>query len=676
MEIFFNTPIIWVFLTAILAFAMAYFTYHGLKKVHFYKYWPNNFLLLLRFLGIWLLLLLLLSPFIKYNKIINLKPNLLVLMDNSISMKNETNILNKMQMFNQGLKKSLAKFDIHFYDLSGNKLINDSFNFDQDKTDLTAPLLKVSQHVNQQTQAVLLLSDGIINDGANPAYFPIPIKVPLYTIGVGDTNKVKDLKVSDAKSNEYVILGNTFPLLFNLIADKCKGASINFTVTQNGQSVATGTAIATNDDYFFSKQILLTALSSGIQKIVVKTNTIAGEKNIANNIFELYVNVIDTRKKIAIYHQGVHPDIKSIYLSLLPQKNYEIIITNNITDALKTDLIIGVQVPNIGGDRNSAAILKSAKQPLILVGGEQIDWAFWSDKIGLLQVKNSRPSNAQFSFNPSFNGFLMPTEYADLLKTLPPLNVPFGNYPSQLNAVAFQSINGITTNYPLIATSTGEKRMTIFFGEGLWHWYQTNYKLAGNHLAIEKLMDNILQWTISKSERPLFSVKANRQIYNLKEDVLLSASLFNQVYEPILSQKVTGLILGDSLKKEFVFAANGIGYDANIRILKPGNYTVYAKTGTLTAQTAFNISVVSQEQRVTTADWNLLRIIAQNGNGNFTSFNNVDLLINELKQKLYDTVIEKKETTIKDFINIPLILILIIAFFSTEWVIRKYHGQI
>ena len=93
MNIVFSSHLFWVPLLFISSFLLAYFLYAGLKKPSYkvLKY-PVFLLLILRTLGLFLLSILLLAPYLKYETKVKHKPGISFLLDESLSVKNQDNI--------------------------------------------------------------------------------------------------------------------------------------------------------------------------------------------------------------------------------------------------------------------------------------------------------------------------------------------------------------------------------------------------------------------------------------------------------------------------------------------------------------------------------------------------------------------------------------------------------
>lgn len=654
---------------------MAYFLYVGLKKPNRKRVkHPVLFLILLRTMGLFFLSILLLSPYLKYESSIKNKPRITFVMDGSMSLNNQNDIETYYRNLIRKAKDQLKGYELRFTDLNGIK-VQDSLRPSDFETNLTASLENPS-NFSSYDQAIVLCSDGIINAGANPNFYPLSINKPIYTLGLGDTNTLKDIKVSNAKTNDFVLLGNDFPLEFNIITNGCKGERVSYRVSNNGKIVGQGAMEINANQQFYSKQIKVSATQPGVQRIVIQTNILDDEKNTTNNSLEVYVNVLDNRKKVSILYQGAHPDVKAIRTALKAQKNYEIAVTTSVQSALESDVIIAVQVPNRLAEDNASFNLINSKKPVLIVGGEMIDWNKWMDEIGNIKIRTAQPNQAGFSHNESFSGFTTEPEDLELMEQLPPLTVPFAVYPKNLNAMAYQLINGIPTNYPLIATSTKQRRVAIILGEGLWRWSMREFALTQNHQVTENLIDHLVQWLLSGQDKPLFSISSSKNRYTKHENVFLKAELYNQVFEPIKDAEVKGVLTKDSFRKEITLSNNGNYYSYNLGGLEPGNYQVNAKVKGKTARTGFSVSKVSQEERLLKANWSLLARLSENYDGEFFAYNQDDLLLNALNKNIDKTVVVKKKKKIKDLIQIPSMLMLIAFLFGLEWISRKYYGRL
>lgn len=665
----------WVPLIFLAAFVIAYWMYFG-PQLTTKKDWkfPSFLLVLLRTLSIAGILFLLLGPFLKFNETQKVKPSLHVLVDHSQSMNLDTSASQDYTKLRNKLAEVFPNFDIRYTNLEGGS-VNDSLNFDQSSTNLMNALGKLSQQLKDQSKAAILWSDGIFNEGANPSYYPLVMPTNLYVLGHGDTAQKKDLWVEQVKTNEFVLLGNEFPVRVSAFAYGFAGKEASYTIKTNGQIQKSGTLKLDQNNYYWQQQFMLKAFTPGVQRVEVSLSPLDQEQNTLNNRFEVFLNVLDNRKKICILYHGAHPDVAAVQRLLGVQKNYEVKISRDVNEALKSDIIIAVQWPSVKQNNADPALARSLK-PVFVIGGELQNWNYWQEVIGNVGIQSARPNLSTAVLNKNFSAFQLDDAEEAIMKDLPPLHCPFGKYPSGLKVLAYQKINGVESEYPLWALSNKKKRTAILFGEGIWKWRIEEFRTNKNAKVSELLMDKSIQWLLSGKDKPLFSVKSSKTQYFASEDVRLKAELYNSIFEPILNEKIEIEILGDTLRKKTVMNTAGTYYETNLGPLPAGSYTVLASAKGQKAQTGFTVMSVSEEMRRTRANWSLLSGLADRFKGSFYAQKDMELLLNELKSTLDDTVVIKQKEQVKPLIQWPYFLALITFLLGVEWIIRKYYGRL
>src|SRR5690606_31443861 len=146
----------------------------------------------LRFLSLFILSLLLLAPLLKVNKTYYEKPILLWLEDNSKSMLLGAKGEETKSWFSQNrdayIKALSEKYDVNIRAFGADiTLPNDSFPEVYSNIGLALENGQ-EQFYNQNISGVVLLSDGIYNQGLNPLYSAQQSSIPIYTVGFGDTS--------------------------------------------------------------------------------------------------------------------------------------------------------------------------------------------------------------------------------------------------------------------------------------------------------------------------------------------------------------------------------------------------------------------------------------------------------------------------------------------------------
>ncbi|HBX64892.1 MAG TPA: hypothetical protein DEG32_01545, partial [Balneolaceae bacterium] len=163
-------------------------------------------LISLRASALIMILLLLLNPYFYSSQEIELKPNIAVFLDNSESIGITKGDYNGLQTYKELLNtldfESRNIADIQFYSIGEtvSEFNPDSLNASITQTNLSDPINAVLE-MEEQVQAGVIISDGIITFGRNPSVNAFNSSIPLYTVAIGDTSKVRDISVSNVLTN-------------------------------------------------------------------------------------------------------------------------------------------------------------------------------------------------------------------------------------------------------------------------------------------------------------------------------------------------------------------------------------------------------------------------------------------------------------------------------------------
>jgi hypothetical protein len=224
-----------------------------------------------------------------------------------------------------------------------------------------------------------------------------------------------------------------------------------------------------------------------------------------------------------------------------------------------------------------------------------------------------------------------------------------------------------------------ETRTGIIAGEGLWKWRLHNYLKNNNHQAYNEVVTRMIQYLAVKVNKSFFDVAgANNFVEN--EPVILTAEVYNQSYEPVNEPEVEITITNsDGDTYPFVFGKTARAYQLNAGALPVDNYTWEAKVRVgdkvFTDRGAFSISPLNIETINTRADHNLLFQLAKKTNGRMIYPDALPQLADELRQRADITTITYSTRQYTELVNLPWILILIIALLAAEWLLRKRNGS-
>lgn len=146
------------------------------KRQRLQTIWVRYILGALRFLSIFSLLLLLLSPILECNKTKSIRPKLVLLVDNSRSIKfsDKENFKSEVEKLVDKLADLNLYIDVKAFDDEVKPI--DSLSQNGQRTDIISALTNiVSLHTEENIQRIVLVTDGNYNQGNNPIFLIIKL---------------------------------------------------------------------------------------------------------------------------------------------------------------------------------------------------------------------------------------------------------------------------------------------------------------------------------------------------------------------------------------------------------------------------------------------------------------------------------------------------------------------
>jgi len=647
-----------------------------------------------RSLVVFMISLLLLAPLVKSITYQSQKPLVLILQDNSESIKlfptpkeNPADLITGLTKLRSSLGDNYEVHEFNFDRTLHNGL---SSKFDGKQTDIASALKQLNErYVNQNIGAVILATDGLYNQGTDPQYEARDIRSNIYTIALGDTTPKRDLLIANVNYNKTAFLGNDFEIEVLAEAYQSKGENMRLTVTEDGRQVSSQNISITSDAFQKLVPIKLNADKKGIRKFNISIAPIKNELSTQNNTETIYVDVLDARQKILLVYNNLHPDINVIKQDIESDKNYELntIVLSDLSTIKPADysLIILYQLTG-----NSSTILQSiitkTKTPVwYMLGGQANLQDFNLAQHAVKVYDNSSQLQEVFALPlPEFSAFSLSDSAKQKISLFPPLLAPFGNYSSSpTNQVLLkQKIGDIANSYPLLSfTDESSRRIGLLLGEGLWRWQLADYKANGNHRAMEELFDQSVQYLTANANHQQFRVYPAKNIFDEGEDVIINAELYNDALELVNTPDVHVDLTAHSGKKySFLFTRNGQSYQLNAGTLPVDeyNYTASSKVGnkTFTANGQLTVKALNLETRQSSANHQLLNTIAKQSGGQMLLPSQIDRLADFIRKNDNIKTIVYEGKHYDDLVDIKWIFVLILGLLSAEWFIRKREGQI
>lgn len=672
----------------LLAAAYAYFLYKN--KEPFTQ--PVRYLLGgLRFLIVFLICFLLLSPYINYTKNTYEKPVIAVVVDNSSSVTMEQSADYEKQI-RAGLATSSTRLteneiEVAFFDLN-NKTPLDSLQFTNDETNLSAALKEAEgSFYNQNLAAIVLVSDGVVNRGPSPDY--LTLQTPIYTLGLGDTTLQKDLLIHEIKTNKTAYVNNSFPIETTIHNTGYAGQKIKVDLVRK-DSLIQQKELTLNKAGFQKLAFYVSEKQAGVATYSIRVTELDDEITLKNNTKKTYIEIVNNKKKILLYALAPHPDIKFIrqLINKLDRYEFELHIeglTKKPANAADYNLIIAYQVPAIGKTSAQTNEILNSKTPKLFIVGNQTDLRTFSNNNKTLSIigNNNQKDEVNAYLKTSFDKFKTDDNYIqELLAIVPPIAVPFADFNVKGNTegLLYQQVGSIKTDKPLLMLQhTNDFKEGVLVGEGYWKWTLFEYAEKQEHKLLNELLSKTIQFLISTDDKRKLLVTPNKQDFYTSEIADFKIQTLNDLYEPISNVPVKVSISknGESIE-EFNYVSDEFSQSFPMKRLNEGNYQ-YTAQATISDKIyrmngAFTVKKKHLEELGLRANHTLLKTTAQNNRGKFYSFDRYIDLVDELVSQNFKKVIHSQET------NKPLrenwwYLILIVSLLTAEWILRKVKGS-
>ena len=635
---------------------------------------------------------LLLGPLLRSIKTLTEKPKVVIAIDNSESLGNYG--LKWLDELNK-LRESLADEGL---EVAVQTLNNENFadeistvKFDKRNTNLSEMLSAAkNNYEGRNLTDVILLTDGISNQGLAPTFGTYPFRV--HSVGVGDTLPKRDVSLKNISANKIAYLGNQFPIQVDVVANGFAGRTVGVVLKQNGKPIGRQTVTFKQNDAFQSVTFQTTSTQKGVQHYVIEVEALAGEFTTKNNRRDVYLDIIDGKEKILLLALAPHPDLKALRSIIERNLNYELDLrimgANPTNDLLETkyDLLIFHQLPdyfNTGSDL-IRKLLARDKTPVFFILGNQSSATTVSQLNTALNISAGAGQIDKVTgrFNANFKSLNLDPDQLQIIEKLPPLTVPFGEYSLRPGGetVLLQNVGNVKTNKALLAlNTTGDRKSAVLAGEGIWQWRMEEYALTEKQEAVDELFLKVMQLISVKEDRRKFRVYPLQNELNVGEKLSLETEVYNDIYEKTYGQNIR-LELTDERGKTSVYSyvnsANNSRFEQSG--LTEGLYRYKATTSLKgrveTAEGQFVVRDLQLESLNLTADFGLLRQLSSQTGGQFVQANQIEKLKTYLANNKAPSRLDSSET-LAELIQEKWLFFLLLLLLTAEWGTRKYQGS-
>ncbi len=678
----------------------------------------------LRALALTLLAFVLLEPVLSLVRSETQQAQVAILLDNSASMKTSdaggARLDTYRSAFQSAKIESLSeKTGALLFDESVKTIASarfDSLSFSGQRSDIERALRFVTDNAEQaNTQAVLLVSDGAFNAGANPLYQAEQLAKPIYVIGIGDTNEARDVSVQSLLTNELSYVGSTLAVNARIKAVGFGDRSVRVQLSDNGTKIAEQELQLRENQQNYSLSFEYKATTEGMHKLSISCAALDGELTLKNNSLSEFVRVLSTKRKIVLFAGAPSPDVSFLKTALEADKSVQLRSyiqktgsefydeAPNSAALREAEQIIFVGFPISSTSQSVIQLVLSELQrgkPLLFITSQNLDYT----KLRLLDefmpftVQSSRANEfsvmADVRPSAASNPLLRidgSAQDIDQWNTLPPLfrTETFVRVKPEAEVVATMKVNNVPLSDPLIVSRRFQKSKCVaVLGYGLYRWKLLGTgedQAHGKGQSVDVLahfMQNSMKWLQANDEEKTVRIRSSRKQYASSERIEFVAQVYDAAMTPLENASVTVKVSGGKEPRDIVLASQGAGrYSASMDALSEGDYSY---TGTVVVNNKaygsdggrFSVGDVALEYQNLRMNVELLRSIAERSGGKFYYPKDAGSFADDLKQnkRFSDRVVSHNSEY--SLWNLAWLLAAALLCFSLEWLIRKRAGMI
>lgn len=302
--------LIFIITAGITALLLALFQYVYKSK----KRKLNPLFSFLRFITIFAVFLLLINPKFEKITLYNERPNLVVVVDDSESVKhlNQDQNVNSLLTALENSAELNDKFNLDFYSFGSEFKKLDSLKFNQSQTNYTSVFNNLQQIYKESNSPTILITDGNQTFGRDFEFSSKQYKQPIFPVVLGDTIMYSDLKIQQLNVNKYAYLKNKFPVEIIAVYNGNASENSQLTITKNNATVYSTNLEFSKRKNSHTLNITLPTDNVGINSYVVSLSPLSSEKNIVNNSKPFALEIIDQKTNVAIVTSISHPDIGAL----------------------------------------------------------------------------------------------------------------------------------------------------------------------------------------------------------------------------------------------------------------------------------------------------------------------------------------------------------------------------
>ncbi|MFA5834254.1 MAG: vWA domain-containing protein [Bacteroidota bacterium] len=716
MNLSFQLPLYLVFVFIVVSFTVSHYLYrYTVPQVSTAK---RMILVFLRGTALTFILLAICEPLFQLIFTENKRPSIALLVDNSLSMSQTDGAGNREKtvtslLQSDAVEKLSGSVDLKMFSFSYSTttLIPESLNINGGTTNISSAI-QTSLKTIDDLRGIILVSDGNYNAGSNPLYDAEKSRIPLFTVGVGDTNEQKDISVSKLLANSIGYVDAAIPVDATIKASGISARTISVSLLEDGKKIAEQTAAipASNGITEIPLQFSYISATDGVKKLSVAVSGVEGELTTKNNSRSALVKILKNKMNVVIIAGMVSPDVAAVMQALNSEKNINANLFYQLPNGefksqkenleIQSSLTKADAVVTIGFPVSSTSssfiqqfqqILSSRSLPVLFIAGRTLDlqkvrllekffpFTVASDRIDEQMILPTVSEKYMFHQLLQNNG--------SMIEKLPPIFYSLPTFLAKPEAQQLLSVriqNVPLTNPLFLIRTIGNIKSAAFAGYGLHRWKV----LAGSSGETKNFFDqwfiSLIRWLATREQDSFFRVEPSKEFYTQGEQIDFAAQVYNQSYQPVDNAEVFISIRSHKNNERYETTLSSIGtglYEGIIETLSEGEFSYSAvalANGDTLGSTNGRISVGEQsiEFAETKMNKSLMKQLASASGGMYSDVDGFTSLVEKILSRKEMQMQEQTRTQEFELWNLPTFLTIIVLLFGVEWLLRKQSGML
>jgi len=683
----------------VISIGLAWWAYKDIRSIN---PWFRFSLITLRSIAFLILIALLINPFFKVENSHLVKPHIQVLLDNTRSVSIQKGNYNGVDSYRKVLDglnlsdSSDVSYSFHALGSNIQPVRPGTLTYDQSETNLYNAIALLNKQ-SENTDAAILISDGIYTTGRDPSYLAGQLSMPVFTVGVGDTSEVKDLIVKNVVTNKVGYTRTEHPVEVTVLNDGFMNHEFQVQIRSAGEIIESQNVKPEESKSTQTLNFKIPLKKEGLRQFEVFIPKQQDEWTDANNSKPFSIDVRNNRQRILHLAFDIHPDVKTVRSILESDQNIQLSHRTwmgqdhflegplpSSSDTLDLIILQGFPQPSIPQSIKTKVAHLIKDQAVVFIAtpltrfssaGQDIRSLY---PIGITGSVTPLQVNVEPAVDQKDHPIMeLPEVQYD---RMPLLEAPVRNVGLNPGSETLFKANyrGTETNAPLVAVEQiGNHRRAQINAFGFY-----KLQLSSNqpvHQFIDKLIYNIATWTATKPDNSLLKIEPSQKSFNGNDVVQLNAFLKNESGQQESNASVNVSISGPDMDSRlYSMSNNGNGqYNLRIGTLPKGVYhfEATAQKGDRTIDThegEFSVSGTNVEFVNTTRNDALLSRIALSSGGEYYNYQNASNLMQDLNSR--GLLNQQKEIDSELFYPYQhaFWFVMVIILLASEWFLRKY----